>query len=251
MKTRQSGLGRGRWWLVVAGALLVAVVVSGAPAAASSSASAKAAQAKAKAEEAKAKRELLVRADFPAGWHGQGAVTTTDSNGGSANFPGGSELAACLGISRHLLDLNTPTANGPTFQTKSGLDSLQDSVTIFPSTRVAHQAAAAFRGSKVPGCMTAAFAGPAKQSFQNAMGHGITVGTITVTLAKRALLTRHSTGLTLTFPATYQGVTLHTEVTFLSVFRGTSDNQLSLFSVRTPFPTSLARHLATVAYGKE
>lgn len=250
MKTRWGGRGPvGVGVGVGIGALLVSVmalvVVAAGPAGASSS------SAKVKAEEAQAKRDLLVRSDFPSGWIGQGAVTTNDSNGGSANFPGGSQLASCLGISQYLFNLSTPTADSPTFQTKAGLDTIQDSVTIFPSTKVARQAAAAFTGSKVPGCMTAAFQGSAKQSIQNAMGNGITIGTITATLANPALLIPHSTGFTLTFPSTYQGVTLNTQVTFISVFRGTSDNQLTVFAVRNPASTSLVRHLATVGYGRE
>jgi hypothetical protein len=210
-----------------------------------------ASSAKVKAEEAQAKRALLVRSDFPSGWSGHGAVTTNDSNGGSSNFPGGSQLASCLGISQSLLNLSTPTADSPTFQPKTALLTIQDSATIFPSKKVARQAAAVFTGSKVPSCMTTAFQGPAKASIADAMGYGITVGTITATLADPALLIRHATGFTLSFPATYQGVTLDTQVNFISIFRGTTDNQLTIFSVRTPISPSLARHLTTVAYEKE
>jgi hypothetical protein len=82
------------------------------------------------------------------------------------------------------------------------------------------------------------------------MGHGITVGTITVTPTNLAMLIPHASGFTISFPATYQGVTLQTQVSIVSMFREKTDNQLTFTSVLRPFPTSLARHLETVAYGR-
>lgn len=251
MRTRWGGRSPGRAVALapvregVAAALvsLVAlVIVAAGPAGASS--------AKVKAEEAQAEQALLVRSDFPSGWSGQGTVTTSDSNGGGANFPGGNELVSCLSLSSYLINLATPAANSPTFQTRGGEATVQDSVNIFPSTKVAAEADAALSGRKVPGCMTAALQGPAKQSIANAMGKGITIGTIAVTATKPALLVPHSAGFTISFPATYQGVTLQTQVSIVSMFRGKSDTQITFTSVLDPFSSSLARHLETVAYGR-
>jgi hypothetical protein len=227
--------------LVAAGAAVVASVV---PAGASQP------SAKVKAEEAHAKQALLVRSDFPAAWTSQGRVTTDDSNGSDANFPGGNELVSCIGISSYLANLATPTANSPTFGTNGDEKTVQDSVNIFPSTKVAAEANAAISGPKVPGCMATALQGPAKQSIVNAMGNGITVGTISVAATDPALLIPHSSGFTISFPATYQGVTLQTQVMIISLFRGKSDSQLTLTSVLDPFSKTMARHLETVAAGR-
>jgi hypothetical protein len=226
------------------------LLAGGAAALAASSPPAGASSAKVKAEEAQAKQALLVRSDFPSEWSGQGAVTTSDDNGGGANFPGGNDLISCLGVSSYLVNLATPSANSPTFETKGGVATVQDSVNIFPSTKTAAEAYRALSSSKVPGCMTTVFQGPAKQAMAKAMGKGITVGTIAVTAIKPALLIRHSGGFTISFPATYQGVTLQTQVSIVSMARGKSDAQIVFTSVLNPFSSSLVRHLETVAYGR-
>ncbi len=238
-----GGSGRPMAWvaLVAAGTAHLATTV---PAGASSI------SANVKAQEAQAKRALIVHSDFPAGWSVQGSVTTSDSNGGTGNFPGGSQLIGCLGLSHYLANLATPTANSPTFSTKQGFDTVQDTVNIFPSTKVAGEAKAVITSSKVPGCMTTAFQGPAKQSIANSAGQGATVGTITVAVAKPAQLIPHASGFTISVPVTDHGVSLNTQVDIVSIFRDSSDNQFVFTSVGQPFPTALERHLESVAYGR-
>jgi len=140
-----GGSGRRMAWvaLVVCGA---AVLASAVPAGASGT------SAKVKTQEAQAKQALIVHSDFPSGWSVQGSVTTSDSTGGSANFPGGDQLIGCLGLSHYLANLATPTANSPTFSTKQGLDTVQDSVTSSPRRRSLVRPG---RSSRAPRCQAA------------------------------------------------------------------------------------------------
>ena len=258
MKIRWGGVGRGLGFglgrpvaLVLAfPALLVGavafVVVSGAPVGASSAS----ASSKVKAEEAQAKSELLVKSDFPSGWSGQGSVSTDDKNGGAPNFPGGQQLVSCIGIPQSLLAVSTPEAVSPTFQTNGGEVSAQDTVDIAPSVKLAGEANALLASPKVPGCLTTAFQGPARQSIVNSAGNGVTIGNIAVTAANPDQLIRHATGFTVSFPATSQGVTLNVQIDLISVPHGKTDSQLTLTSVTNSFSSSLAKHLETVAYGR-
>jgi hypothetical protein len=219
-------------------------VASAAPAGAGST------SAHVKAAETEAKHELLVKSDFPSGWNGQGSVKTVDKNGDAPDFPGGTQLVGCLGISQSLLNLNTPQATSPNFQSKSGMTSAQDVVDIFPSTNVAHKANAVITNPKVPSCLTAALQGSARQSITSAIGNGVTVGTIAVVATSPGMLTSRASGFTVSFPATSQGVTLSVQISLISIIHDKSDTNLTLTSVGSPFLTSLAKHLETVAYGR-
>lgn len=246
------GLGRPVALVFALPALLVGavavVVVSGAPVGASSASASS--SAKVKAEEAQAKSELLVKSDFPSGWSGQGSVSTDDKNGGAPNFPGGQQLVSCIGIPQSLLAVSTPEAVSPTFQTNGGEVSAQDTVDIAPSVKLAAEANALLASSKVPGCLTTAFQGPARQSIVNSAGNGVTIGNIAVVAANPDQLIRHATGFTVSFPATSQGVTLNVQIDLISVPHGKTNSQLTLTSVSHSFSPSLAKHLETVAYGR-
>ncbi len=198
---------------------------------------------------AQAKRNLLGRPDLPSGWSGQGAVTTSHG-GGTNTFPGASQLVACLGLSSSVFNLNAPSATSPTFQNKAGTDFVQDSVSAFPSTKVANQQYTAVANPKVPGCMTTVLQGPAKQQLTSSLGAGMTLGTVTVTPANPSGLIAHATGFTISFPVATQGITVNAAITIVSMVRGLSGNQITLTSVGLPFPSALQRHLETVAYAR-
>jgi hypothetical protein len=231
----------GALWLA-AGTLVVAAAT---PAGASS------ASAKIKAEQAQARSALLVRSDFPTGWSGQGSVKTDVSSGGPANFPGGQQVVSCLGIPKSLLDVSAPEAVSPTFQTKGGEQSAQNTVSIAPSTKVAREASSLISSPKVPTCMNAFFQSPAaRQSILGSAGNAVTIGTITVAAANRNLLIPHAAGVTISFPETVRGVTLNLQIVEISLTRGKTSSQLSLTSLTAGFSPSLARHLETVASGR-
>ena len=115
---------------------------------------------------------------------------------------------------------------------------------------MAGQEYAAISSTKVPTCMTTVLQGPARQEIVNSIGKGITVGTISVVAVPRSALAAHTTGFTMSFPATSSGVTLHAAVSFISMVRGTRASQLTIESVGKAFPVSLQRHLVSVAYGR-
>lgn len=198
---------------------------------------------------AQGKKALLVRSDFPSGWKAQGSVSTS-AGGGSSTFPGGAQLASCLGVKESLIDVNTPSASSPTFETKGGAESVVDSVSLFPSTKLAGEANAAISSPKVPGCMTTVLEGPARQSIVGSAGEGVTIGTITVTPVPHSDLTAHASGFVMSFPATDSGVTVHSAISVISVVNGKTGSQLTIESVGASFPASLERHLVAVAAGR-
>lgn len=201
------------------------------------------------AQLAQAKKALLVRSDFPSGWSAQGSVTTS-AGGGSTTFPGGAQLATCLGVKQSLIDVNTPSAASPPFQTKGGVYSVVDSISLFASTRLADEANAAISSPKVPGCMSTVLQGPARQSIVGSAGQGVTIGTITVAAVPHAKLPSHASGFTMSFPATDDGVTVNSAISVISVVRGKTGSQLTFEAVGKTFPASLERHLVAVAAGR-
>lgn len=219
----------------VAGALVIAGVGVG-PAGASQST---------KAQLAQAKQALLVRSDFPSGWSTSGSVTT--SNGGNSSFAGANQLASCLGVSASLINANGPSANSPTFTTKGGADTIENSITVFATTKLASQEGAAISSPKVPGCMNTVLQGPARQSLLGNVGQGVTIGTITTTAVPSSHLAGHATGFAMSFPVTSNGVTLQAQISIISMVRGKLGGQLTVETVGTPMSASLEKHLVTVA----
>jgi hypothetical protein len=220
---------------LAAGVVGAAGVLGASPAGASSSSNTQLSQAK---------KALIVRSDFPSGWSAQGSVTT--SKGGTGSFPGGSELASCLGVSETLINVNAPSANSPSFTTKNGEQTVQDAVSVFSSTKFAAQENAAISSSKVPGCLNTVLQGPARQAIVNSIGQGITIGTISVKPVPKSDLSSHATGFTMSFPAMDKGVTLQTSISVISVVKGKIGSQLTIESVSTPVSASLTKHLVSV-----
>jgi hypothetical protein len=198
---------------------------------------------------AQAKHQLIVRSDFPKSWKVSGAATTS-AGGGQSSFPGADQLASCLGVPSALINMNTPSASSPDFQSSDGRFNAQENLSIFPSSKVASKGYRVLASTKVPGCMTSLLQGPEKSQLQNAIGHGITIGTVTVTGVPRSALGSHASGFTISFPAMTQEVTLPTTVTIIDVLRGKLGAQLMLSAVGQTFPASLEKHLVAAAYSR-
>ena len=79
---------------------------------------------------------------------------------------------------------------------------------------------------------------------------GAVVGTIDVTRTPAAYYAPHTSNVTFYFPVTTQGETLNIESTEVTFVRGRVEQDVTLVSVQTPFPTALARRLTTVADGR-
>lgn len=196
---------------------------------------------------AQAKEDLVVRSDFPSGWSGQGGVTTGDN---SSTFPGEDQLASCLGVSVALLNLNAPSVNSPTFQNAQSTDTVQDNVAVFPSSRVGASEYAAISNQRVPSCMGSLLNGADRQQLAQAVGHGMTIGAVTVKPAPPAMLVPHSSGFTIAFPLTTNGVEVPAALTLVSLVRGKYASQLTLTAAGLPFPVALAHHLVATAYAR-
>ena len=121
-----------------------------------------------------AKKELLVASDLPTGW------TSTSSSNNNSSFPGAAQLAKCLGISSSIITNNPPTANSPEFDSQDQLESVSDSVAVYPSAKAARADHASLTNAKTPSCLTQALNGPAHSSLASEAGPGTTVGTILV-----------------------------------------------------------------------
>ncbi len=231
---RRRGMRRATGLLGSAGLALGAVVLAAAPAGAGTGSL------------AQAKHDLLTSSDFPSGWTASGAVTTSNGGAGSS-FPGGAQLAACMGVSAKTLNLNAPTATSPTFKNGSGTSYIQNIVTVFPSAKVATKEYAALASSKLPACMTTALKGPAGQQLSASIGSGAKVGAFKVTKTPSSWLPRHTAGFDISFPFTESGINFNAKITMIVMVHGTYGSQVVLTSVGTPIAGSLAHGLAATA----
>ncbi len=126
--------------------------------------------------QAQAKKELLKLSDLPKGW-----TSTKSANNSGGSFPGLKQLAACIGVPAKTLDLNPPNANSPEFDNKAQTLSVDESIGIFSSAKVARSQLAAITNPKTPGCYSQLLAGPLKSQFDASFGSGVSVGNVTVT----------------------------------------------------------------------
>jgi hypothetical protein len=227
-------------WVCGVGLLAFALVLGAVPAGASSTSSGL----------AQAKKSMIVKSDLPAGWIASGSVST-DSGGSGSTFPGEQDLASCLGVSKSLIELNEPSATSPSFMNEAGADTVTENLGVFSSSKVASQEYAAISKSSVPHCLTTVLRGPAKSELQQQIGAGATLGKVTVTATPHAALVPHSSGFTMSVPITASGKKIQSYITVVTSARGRFASQLTFTSVRGKFPTSLEKHLVSVAYNRE
>jgi hypothetical protein len=190
---------------------------------------------------AHAKKQLLKLSDMPKGW-----VSSKSSDGGSS-FPGQNELASCIGVPASTIKLNPPSSNSPEFGNKDETETVDDSISIFTSSKVAKSQYAAMANSKTPGCFAQILNGPSKKQLSSNFGAGATVGTISVS---RPSAPRSFTGFTLTFNVVDQGQSIPVRLTEIVAIKGTEGLQLGFTAVENPFPSSLYKHLTSVALAR-
>jgi hypothetical protein len=194
---------------------------------------------------AQARGHLLVLSDMPRGW-----TTEKGSNSasGSNSFPGAKQLAACIGVPAKLVASNPPEVDSPYFESKNGSLEVQDSISVFPSLKIAEAQLTAIENAKAPSCMTALVnAAPFRSQLASASGSGATIGTITVTRAAAANYAKGATALTLTIPITDQGVSISAKITEVFFIKGNLGQQISFNSYDAAFPPSLSRNLTAAA----
>ncbi len=188
-----------------------------------------------------AKSALLVLSDMPRGW------TSTKSSNGNSAFPGAAQLASCIGVPTSVITDNPPGASSPDFNSKNQQLIVDDSVSIYPSAKAAQADFSSLADAKTPSCLTAALNGPAKSALETSFGSGTSVGTVNVTRTPGADYAPDSANFTMFLPVTSNGSTVNLEITVVDFVRGRDEQTVTLTSLDTQFPTSLARHLTTVA----
>lgn len=191
-----------------------------------------------------AKKALLVSSDLPSGW------TSTPSANNNSSFPGATQLAGCLGIPTSIITNNPPTANSPEFDSKNQLQSVNDSVAVYPSAKAAQADHASLVNPKTPSCLTDVLNGSARSALASQFGSGATLGNILVSRSPATEFAPGSANFTAFMPITTHGVTLNLELTVVDYVKSRYEQTVVFTSVQTPFPASLARHLTTVALGR-
>jgi hypothetical protein len=194
---------------------------------------------------AQAKQSLIVLSDLPHGW--TAPKSSGDSEATGRTVPGAAQLATCLGVAEKVIQNVAPTESSPQFASKDGQQSAQDSVTIDPSATAAKASYASIAGAKTPGCLNTILNGVGKQTLAGSLQSGETIGTISVSDTAPAALAPHSAGFTIAVPITYKSQVVNSQITIIDVAKGHEESELTLTSVRTPFPAALSKHLAQVA----
>jgi hypothetical protein len=190
----------------------------------------------------KAKKSLLVLADMPKGW------TSSKSSNNNSPFPGAAQLASCIGVPTSVITYNAPSVSSPDFNSKDQLLSVGDSVQVYQSSKAAQADFSSLANAKTPSCMTADLNGPGKAEFDAQIGGGTGVGNVTVTRTPASDYAPHSTNFTMFLPITTKGVTINVELILVDYVKGREEQTVALSAFQSTFPTSLARHLTTVAY---
>jgi hypothetical protein len=191
-----------------------------------------------------AKKALLVLSDMPDGW------TSTRSSNNNSSFPGATQLADCLGVPTSVITDNPPTANSPEFASKNQLQTVNDSVSIYPSVKAARTDFASLANVKTPSCLTQVLNGSARPALQSQFGSGVSIGNILVSRSPVREFAPGSANFTAFMPITTHAVTLNLELTVVDYVKAREEQTVTLISVQSPFPSSLARHLTTVAAGR-
>jgi len=190
----------------------------------------------------KAKKSLLVLADLPKGW------TSSKASNNNSPFPGAAQLASCIGVPASLITYNAPSVSSPNFTSKDQLLLVGDSVQVYRSAKAAQADFSSLANAKTPSCMTADLNGPGKAEFDAQIGGG--VGNITVTRTPASDFAPHSTNFTMFLPVRAEGVTVNVELILVDYVKGREEQTVVLSAFQSTFPTSLARHLTTVADGR-
>ena len=194
-------------------------------------------------ELARARKSLLVLKDMPKGW------TSSKAENNNSPTPDAAQLAACLGVPLSIVNDNPPTVYSPNFKSKHDLQTVDDSIELFPSARAARVDLSTASSPKAPACLTTNFNTPAARSqLKHAFGSGASIGTAVVTRTPVSDYAPHTVNITIFIPITAHDVTINLETTELGFVQGDEEQVMVLNSVQTPFPTALSRRLTALAH---
>jgi len=142
MRWRWIGAGRGLALMAVAGGMVLGAAAGVAGASGTATA----------AQTAQAEKALLVLSDLPAGW-----TSTQDTTTSGGGFTGAPQLARCIGVPAKLIQSVPPQVNSAQFSSKTGADTVQDSISIYPTSAYAGEEYTAVASSKTPHCLASLF----------------------------------------------------------------------------------------------
>jgi hypothetical protein len=194
---------------------------------------------------AQAKQSLIVLSDLPQGW--TAPKSSGDSEATGRTVPGAAQLATCLGVAKKVIENIAPTESSPSFTSKDGQQSAQDSVTLDASAGAAEASYDSLASAKTPGCLTTILNGVGKQTLSGSLQPGETMGAITVSAVAPAALAPHSAGFTIAVPINYKSQVINSQITIIDVAKGHEESELTLTSVRSAFPAALSKHLTQLA----
>jgi hypothetical protein len=173
--------------------------------------------------------------------------TSSKSSNNNSTIPGATELATCLGVPTSVINDNPPTANSPEFDSANQLMTVTDSIAVSPSLKSAKADYNSLANKKTPGCLSTVLNGVTKASLASEFGSGASIGTIDVTRSPNAEFAGHGANFTAFLPVTVQEQTLNVQLTIIDYLKGTENETVTLTSIESPFPTTLAKHLTTLA----
>jgi len=187
---------------------------------------------------ATAKKALLTLSDMPKGWTSAAAPTSTPAT------PGAAQLARCMGVPISAITSNPPSVSSPDFTSPNG-DTVFDQVSIFPSAKAARADFDVDANPKAPKCLTENLNGPTRGAADAAAG--TKVGSALVSRTPASDYGPHTTNVTIFVPEALDEGSINLEITEVTFAKGDDEQNVTLTSVGSPFPVSLARHLTTVA----
>ena len=211
-----------------------------------------AAGANAASDETQAKSHLLGLSDMPNGWITDKGTGRSGSSGDFIRLGNAEQLAACIGVPTSVFSSNPPYADSPVYHNQDLSLDVQDTVAVFPLAKGAQAQIAAISSAKTPGCTTELMkSAAAKSQLEGATGKGATsVGTITVTAIDPSRYGKNATGFTINMPVNYMGISIVNQFTDVYFKNGRLGQSITFTSVAATFPTSLAKHLISVAQGR-
>ena len=145
---------------------------------------------------------------------------------------------------------NPPTANSDEFDSKDKLQSVSDSVSVYPTAKAAQADYGSLANSKTPSCLTQVLNGPARHALGSQFGSGTRLGNILVSRSPASAFAPGSANFIAFMPITTHGVTLNFELSVVDYVKGRTEQTVVMSSVQAPFPAGLAFHLTTVAVGR-
>jgi hypothetical protein len=191
-------------------------------------------------------KDLLKLSDMPKHWTSSGSIST--ETGGQ--FPGGAQLASCIGVPLSVIDNSTPTLESQQFSTKNDQYVVQDNVTVNKTTAGAKADYDSDANPKTPSCMSQDFNGTGKSSLDSEFGKGASVGTVQAQRLPASDFPKGTTNVEINFPLTISGSTLNVELIFTDFERGKLEQSVNFTGIASPFPTSLIKMITATANGR-